>query len=1061
MSGELPGTLGSGDDVKLSDLPDNKLKGLRSSTQLMKDDIPATALDTHNHHPVPETIQKYANFVVKRPALCLSASVFFMLFFSAIGFIVREETPDFSEADAGFDARGTDIYGANIQWRNVVKEAFCDGSLTYFSDGEQMPKNGDFLGISYNCNQPDDDEDRRLQVDEGSSIETFEGRRLNSNRMCTYSARSEYEDMNLPFQIIFEPQSSDDIFSDVNSLIQMCNIEEEIMGIETNIWRCDTQGCQYCESRSLGNHISLYMSKGACSEITQADADSFKTDLMTCSQHFAQGQLVFQEESVQSQEDSGSLDCTDSDDARCLNPECFRDNTMFDVLNAVVPKDFPTTQKASYAKVIIMNDDWGLGKFVHKNLLEIFNSGKLYGDAKIVGYRSGGKMKIFTDQLLADNLFSGGAFIVVFFILWFHTTSGFIATFGFVQIILNLGVAYGIYMAVFYLPFFPFLNLVGIFVVVGIGADDIFVFMDSWKQSLVTLGEEATLEDRLGLVLYRACGSMFITSLTTASAFAANAFSLITSLKCFGVYCAIVVIVDFFLMLSYVPALVIIYERTLKKHAACCQCCKCCTYCAIPKDPSKLRPTETWFRDTFSPMVLKLKFPLLAVFGGFAVFMGFKSSQLPRPTTSEFQLFKSEHPMEVYDLQLKDKFWYGTTTRSMYINFVMGVEGKDNGNHWDPYDRGTLNFMPDLDISSTTAQEALVQLCSDFRDSDFYIDSCDILDKAEHNSKYCKVFHELCPMELLKKWVETPCNSTENLDINSYDCFGDTCVNALGKLPQRSTCCGLTFPIADSATFNTCVDTLSSMATDEFNRGIGFWFNSNGKISAYTTYFRTNKEYNNPYNELQTFYEGLIKIKEDFQSSTAGLGGWVDEVFFTSDLGFFDLQRSLGVGAYNSAGLSFAFAFVVLVSVTRNLIMTVLSLLTIVCIVCCVVGILVIDGWQLNIIESVIISVAVGMAVDFAAHFSHSYLHSPVKEREIAVTFMMKTMGVSVLTGAITTFIAGFFMIFAGTLFFYQFGFFMMMTMAFSWLYSNLFLAPMMAVMGPEASRGSKVKQDE
>lgn len=135
--------------------------------------------------------------------------------------------------------------------------------------------------------------------------------------------------------------------------------------------------------------------------------------------------------------------------------------------------------------------------------------------------------------------------------------------------------------------------------------------------------------------------------------------------------------------------------------------------------------------------------------------------------------------------------------------------------------------------------------------------------------------------------------------------------------------------------------------------------------------------------------------------------------------------------------------------VTRNVIMTVLSLFTIVCIVCSVVGTLVLDGWELNIIESVIISVAVGMSVDFVAHLSHSYLHSPIKEREVAVTYMMKTMGVSVLTGAITTFVAGFFMIFAKTLFFYQFGFFMMMTMVFSWMFANLFLAPLMGVVGP------------
>jgi protein dispatched 1 len=467
-------------------------------------------------------------------------------------------------------------------------------------------------------------------------------------------------------------------------------------------------------------------------------------------------------------------------------------------------------------------------------------------------------------------------------------------------------VAYGIYMAVFFLPFFPFLNLVGIFVVVGIGADDIFVFMDAWKQSIVTLGVDAPLEKRLGLVLYKACGSMFITSLTTASAFASNAFSPITSLKCFGVYCAIVVIVDFFLMLSYVPALVIIYQRSLKTHPACCQSCNCCTFCEIPMDPTKLRPTEMWFRDKFAPNILKLKFPLIAVFGGFAAFMGYQSTQLKRPTSSEFQLFKSDHPMEMYDLQLKDKFLYGSTTRSMKINFVMGVEGKDNGNHWDPFDDGTIKFMPDFDITPPQTQQALVDICTYMRlSTDLYIDPCTTVDKTESNSKYCRMGHELCPMELLKTWVTTPCVDTQTIDINSADCFGDTCVELLRTIPSRSTCCGLEFPITDATIFKGCVDDLTSLAAANINgyRGLGFWFDESGKLSAYTTYFQTNKEYKNPFNDLQQFYENLVGIKDTFREEASGSGGWLDEVFFTSDLDFFDLQRSLSVGAYNSAGL--------------------------------------------------------------------------------------------------------------------------------------------------------------
>jgi hypothetical protein len=107
--------------------------------------------------------------------------------------------------------------------------------------------------------------------------------------------------------------------------------------------------------------------------------------------------------------------------------------------------------------------------------------------------------------------------------------------------------------------------------------------------------------------------------------------------------------------------------------------------------------------------------------------------------------------------------------------------------------------------------------------------------------------------------------------------------------------------------------------------------------------------------------------------------------------------------------------------------------------------------------ESIIISVAVGVSCDFIAHYSHSYLHSDATlDRGARVTYMFAIMGISVLVGAITTFSAGFVMIFTQTLFFYQFGIFMMTTLAFSWVYSNFFFAPVLAIAGPTTTKGKK-----
>ena len=50
------------------------------------------------------------------------------------------------------------------------------------------------------------------------------------------------------------------------------------------------------------------------------------------------------------------------------------------------------------------------------------------------------------------------------------------------QVILSLVFAYGVYILIFNFPFFPFLNLTGVYICIGIGADDVFVFLAAYDE---------------------------------------------------------------------------------------------------------------------------------------------------------------------------------------------------------------------------------------------------------------------------------------------------------------------------------------------------------------------------------------------------------------------------------------------------------------------------------------------------------------------------------------------------------------------------------------------------
>lgn len=87
------------------------------------------------------------------------------------------------------------------------------------------------------------------------------------------------------------------------------------------------------------------------------------------------------------------------------------------------------------------------------------------------------KEALFNEYMVRDVLFlSVGAFLVCT-LMWWYTASIFLTLMAIVSVVLSLAVAYFVYTFVFELDFFPFMNLLAAVIVVGIGADDVFVYV--------------------------------------------------------------------------------------------------------------------------------------------------------------------------------------------------------------------------------------------------------------------------------------------------------------------------------------------------------------------------------------------------------------------------------------------------------------------------------------------------------------------------------------------------------------------------------------------------------
>ncbi|KAJ7373388.1 hypothetical protein OS493_012981 [Desmophyllum pertusum] len=107
-------------------------------------------------------------------------------------------------------------------------------------------------------------------------------------------------------------------------------------------------------------------------------------------------------------------------------------------------------------------------------------------------------------------------------------------------------------------------HVLSVFIILGIGADDVFVFIDTWKAS-----ESKTFRDmaaRMSFVYRRAASAMFTTSFTTMVAFVTSVFSPLLGVSTFGIFSALLVFVNYCSVIIFFPTVIITYEYYWKNY---------------------------------------------------------------------------------------------------------------------------------------------------------------------------------------------------------------------------------------------------------------------------------------------------------------------------------------------------------------------------------------------------------------------------------------------------------------------------------------------------------------
>ena len=175
--------------------------------------------------------------------------------------------------------------------------------------------------------------------------------------------------------------------------------------------------------------------------------------------------------------------------------------------------------------------------------------------------------------LVHDAWFALGSFAFVATFVLIHLGSFLLAGFAIYGILISFPAAYYFFYVVMGFRKMMILNFVSLFLIMGIGADDVFVMYDAYNQAAAALGVRSSPGQRLRWAYLEAGSAMLVTTVTTAGSFFSNCVSEVVVVRQFGFFMGVVVVLNWFHVMVIFPSFLLIYEiwwGRCWRHCCCC-----------------------------------------------------------------------------------------------------------------------------------------------------------------------------------------------------------------------------------------------------------------------------------------------------------------------------------------------------------------------------------------------------------------------------------------------------------------------------------------------------------
>mmetsp|Transcript_63841 Transcript_63841/g.149913 ORF Transcript_63841/g.149913 Transcript_63841/m.149913 type:complete len:1002 (-) Transcript_63841:88-3093(-) len=645
--------------------------------------------------------------------------------------------------------------------------------------------------------------------------------------------------------------------------------------------------------------------------------------------------------------------------------------------------------------------------------------------------------------------------ILVFGVSWAHMKSSFMAFFAMLMMILTLPIATLFYQGVFRIEYFEFLHILVVYLVLGIGADDVYVFKDTFchvkkAEFPFAKGGRLTTEQEirvLSLTFQRAGTAIFNTSFTTALAFASAGVSKAMPMRTCGWYAAICIVTLYVLTLVYYPSVVILWHRRLQSKRCCCPGWGQRELAVMPEGGSKEKIedednsdglVERFFEKFYIPVMSK-KLGSIRVYAlFFAVLLlcvaiqGIVFAMQLTPPRSEEVWFPGNHMLLSIPDFMADNFYTPAFDGYAVVTIFVGIAGLDKTGIqiYNPGAfTGTAMFEDTFDLTTAEAQQALLDVCDKVQNITCDLEACD-------NAGYTK-------KTLLMQTSERT-NACFLKDFQSW---------SNGTLPTGPSFLTQLQAFRATASVDDYYGDVMNKAVN-FQKDIGF---IDGELKYVALKFRTVMKKRSPFS-LGTEVRDLLRSWLDEQRGQLPASLQSIKFHGSGEFQRYDMGEELINGLFSGIAIAMPISFLVLLSSTRNVVVAIYAVLTVAAIVLCVLGFCksAMD-WDLGVGEAIAGVIVIGYSVDYVVHLAHMYCeakHFGHQTRDERAAFAIRNMGSTIFAGALTTMLAGATMFVCFFYFFIKMALLICVTIMYSFLFSLVFFMAVLWLAGPEYNFG-------